>query len=154
AETARTLRVALNLTVAHYKEVFEQTLRFSENRELASRLVDDPGSIDELLMRQQSQLPRGLVEVADAKGMVVGRLPRQGPPRLEALSLPDQAEPIRRALGYERRVTVAAGRGHLVVRAFAPIVSEGYQLRGAVVASIPFDAEFADRLKAELSADV
>ncbi|HEY1587292.1 MAG TPA: ATP-binding protein, partial [Polyangia bacterium] len=60
------------------------------------------------------------------------------------------------ALAYERRVTIARppdGR-ELVVRASAPVVDDGFQLRGAVVASVPLDAEFADRLKAQLAADV
>ena len=44
--------------------------------------------------------------------------------------------------------------GGLVIRAVAPVVDEGFALRGAVVVSVPLDAEFADRLKAQLSADV
>src|SRR6185436_17007618 len=71
-----------------------------------------------------------------------------------ALGVADEAEPIRRALGYERRVTIVrAGRG-LAIRASAPVVDDSWRLRGAVVLTVPLDAGFADQLKAELSADV
>ncbi len=45
--------------------------------------------------------------------------------------------------------------GHrLVIRASAPVVDTTFRLRGAVIETVPLDSDFADRLKAELSADV
>ncbi len=153
AQTERTMRVALNLVLSHVKEVFEDTVRLSETAGLSDLLLLDPASTGELLARHEDELMPGLVEIADSAGHVVGRRAIGGR-GAKALELPDGAEPIRRALGYERRVTIARVDRALIIRAAAPVVDEGYQLRGAVVVSVPLDAEFADRLKAQLSADV
>src|SRR5262249_33162882 len=136
AQTERTMRVALNLVLSHVKEVFEDTVRLSETAGLSDLLLLDPASTDELLARHEGARRRGLVEIADAEGKVVGRRAIGGAgPR--ALELPDNAEPIRHALGYERRVTIARVDRALIIRATAPVVDEGYQLRGAVVVSVP-----------------
>jgi signal transduction histidine kinase len=155
AQAERTMRVALNLVLTHVKDVFENTIRLSETAGLSDLLVLDPQSTDELLARKEDQLMPGLVEIADADGKVVGRR-FVGGRGSRALQLANNAEPIRNALGYERRVTIERpGDAHLlVIRAVAPVVDEAYQLRGAVVVTVPLDAEFADRLKAQLSADV
>ena len=155
AQTERTMRVALNLVLTHVKEVFEGTVRLSEAAGLSDLLQLDPASTGELLARRENQMLPGLVQVADAEGRVVGRHWVSGKTARE-LEVADGSEAIRHALAYERRVTIARppdGRG-LVVRASAPVVDDGFQLRGAVVASVPLDAEFADRLKAQLAADV
>jgi signal transduction histidine kinase len=153
AQTERTMRVALNLVLSHVKEVFEDTVRMSETAGLSDLLLLDPASTDELLARHEDELMPGLVEIADAQGKVVGRRAIGGR-ESKALELADGAEPIKRALGYERRVTIARVDRALIIRATAPVVDDGYQLRGAVVVSVPLDAEFADRLKAQLAADV
>jgi signal transduction histidine kinase len=155
SQTERTMRVALNLVLTHVKEVFEDTVRMSEVAGLSDLLQLDPASTSELLARREHQFLPGLVEVADAEGKIVGRHAVSGKGARE-LTLVDNADPIRHALAYERRVTIARpldGR-ELVIRASAPVVDDGYQLRGAVVVSVPLDAEFADRLKAQLAADV
>jgi signal transduction histidine kinase len=156
AQTERTMRIALNLVIAHVKEVFEDTVRLAETPGLSDLLYLDPRSTDELLARREAQLRPGLVEIADATGKVVGRI-AVGGRDLADLRLRDNAEPIKIALGYERRVTLAKadrGRRRVVIRACAPVVDESYQLRGAVVVSVPLDWEFADRLKAQLAADI
>jgi signal transduction histidine kinase len=154
-QTERTMRVALNLVLTHVKEVFEGTVRLSEAAGLSDLLQLDPASTAELLARRENQMLPGLVQVSDAQGHVVGRHAVSGKSAKD-LEVPDGSEAIRHALAYERRVTIARppdGR-ELVIRASAPVVDDGFQLRGAVVASIPLDAEFADRLKAQLAADV
>jgi signal transduction histidine kinase len=155
AQTERTMRVALNLVLSHVKEVFENTIRLSETAGLSDLLVLDPQSTNELLARREEQLMPGLIEIADADGHVVGSRSIGGRGST-VLELSDNAEPIKKALGYERRVTIErpGDARMLVIRAVAPVVDDAYQLRGAVIVTVPLDAEFADRLKAQLSADV
>jgi signal transduction histidine kinase len=155
AQTERTMRVALNLVLSNVKDVFESTVRLSEMPGLSDLLLLDPASTSDLVARREHQLLPGLIEIADSEGRVVGRHAVAGKVT-RPLELKDAAEPIRRALGYERRVTLAAlpKEHELVVRASAPVVDEGYQLRGAVAVSVPLDAEFTDRLKSQLAADV
>jgi signal transduction histidine kinase len=155
SQTDRTMRVALNLVLSNVKEVFESTIRLSETAGLSDLLLLDPQSTGELIMRKDEQLIPGLVEIADENGRVVGRRVVGGARvRDDAVST---TEAIRGALSYERRVTLAraaAPASPILIRASAPVVDDAYQLRGAVVVSVPLDAEFADRLKAQLSADV
>jgi signal transduction histidine kinase len=151
-QAERTMRVALNLVISRVKEVFEETVRLSETAGLSDLLLLDPASTLELLQRRDDLVRQGLVELTDVEGRVVSRRFTGQPGRV--LRPPDDVEPIRRALSYERRVTLARVGPELVIRAVAPVVDDGYQLRGAVIVSVPLDAEFADQLKAELSADV
>ncbi len=156
AQTERTLMVGVNLMLAHVKEVFEQTVRVSEQSGLAETLLIEPGSqgaIAQLLSRRDDQLFPGLVEVAMPNGQIVARR-TVGGINGKPLELADGAEPISRALRYERHVTIARVGNQLVLRSAAPIVDRGFQLRGALVLSVPLDAAFADRLKAQLSVDV
>ena len=155
AQTERTMRVALNLMLTHVKDVFEDTVRLSETAGLSDLLHLDPASTGELLARRESSMIPSLVQVTDAQGHLVARQAFGGKNGRE-LEVAEGSEPIRHALAYERRVTIArpADARELVIRASAPVVDEGFQLRGAVVASVPLDAEFADRLKAQLAADV
>ncbi len=153
AQTERTMRVALNLVLTHVKEVFEGTVRLSEAAGLSDLLQLDPASTAELLARRENQMLPGMVQVADAQGHLVGRHAVSGKTAKE-LEVGDGSEAIRHALAYERRVTIVRDARELIVRASAPVVDDGFQLRGAVVASVPLDAEFADRLKAQLAADV
>jgi signal transduction histidine kinase len=155
AQTERTLRVALNLVLGQVKEVFEATARLAETPGLPDTIFRDPAGVTDFLVERKHQLGNGLVEVADSRGEIVARLAVGG--RYETtLAVEDNAEPITRALAYERRITIARApkAGGLVLRASSPVVDEAYQLRGAVVVSVPLDASFADRLKAQLSADV
>jgi signal transduction histidine kinase len=154
-QTERTKRVALNLVLSHVKEVFEGTVRLSEAAGLSDLLLLDPNSTSELLARRENQMLPGLAQVADAQGHLVGRHAVSGKSAKE-LEVSDGSEPVRHALAYERRVTIArpAEGKALVIRASAPVVDESFQLRGAVIVSVPIDDEFADRLKAQLAADV
>jgi hypothetical protein len=154
SQTERTMRVALNLVLSNVKEVFEQAIRLSETAGLSDLLLLDPESTSDLIMRKETQLMPGLVEIADETGRVVGRR-IVGGARMGTTQ--SSTEAIRGALSYERRVTLARGASAgspIIIRASAPVVDDAYQLRGAVVVSVPLDAEFADRLKAQLSADV
>lgn len=153
-ETDRTLRVGLNLVLDQVKELFESAGRAAEMVGLPGLLTLDPAGISELLARHEQQLPHGLVEVVDAHGQVVGRRAVGGQQGLDEFRLAGGAELIRRALGYERRVTLERISGKLVMRAAAPVVDDAFQLKGAVIVSVPLGAEFADRLKAELAADI
>jgi signal transduction histidine kinase len=153
-QTERTMRVALNLVLTNVKEVFEEAIRLSEQAGLSDLLLLDPQSTGELLQRKETQLMPGLVEIADESGRVVGRRVVGGAQLATNLSSTDA---IRTALSYERRVTIARAStpgSPIIIRASAPVVDDAYQLRGAVVVSVPLDAEFADRLKAQLAADV
>ena len=151
-QTDRTLRVGLNLMLSNVKEVFEGAGRLAENPRLADRLAGEPRAVSEFIARHEEEMPAGLLQVADARGRVVAWHGRSA--RFSALTLSDGADLIRSALAYERHVTLEAAGGELVLRAAAPVVDDAFVLRGAVVLTVPLDAEFADRLKAELAADV
>ncbi|MFI5289534.1 MAG: hypothetical protein ACHQ17_07785, partial [Polyangia bacterium] len=73
AQSERTMRVALNLVLAHVKEIFEDTVRLSESAGLSDLLLLDPSGTKELLARREDQLVPGLAEIVDAKGHVVAR---------------------------------------------------------------------------------
>ena len=155
AQTERTLRVALNLVLGQVKEIFEATARLAETPGLPDTIHLDPAGVTDFLNERRHQLGNGLVEVADARGKIVARVAVGG--RYETtLAVEEGADAVPRALAYERRITIARApkAGGLVLRASSPVVDEAYQLRGAVVVSVPLDASFADRLKAQLSADV
>ena len=152
-ETARTLRVALNLVLGQVRDVFEGATRVAELHELADLLHTQPSGVDELLARRTAQLGPGLVEVADLEGKIVARR-AVGGDSLATLALGDGAVVVRRALAWERHVDLERVGARLVVRSASPVVDASYRLRGAVVVTVPLDDEFADRLKAELSADV
>ena len=151
-QTDRSLRVALNLLLASVKDLFEAAIALGEDPRLAEQLRASPAKVGALLERSGDDVPYGLIEVADGQGKVVAR--RASAPHLEELRLRDGADPIRRALAYERRVTLEVVSGRIVVRAAAPILDDTWQLCGAVVLTVPLDAQFADRLKAELATDV
>ncbi len=153
AQTERTMRFALNQVIGHVREVFETTVRLSETPDLSDLLVGNPTQSGELLSSKEDEMPPGLVEIADASGKIVSRR-AVGGARIEDLQTQGESEALKGALSYERRVNIARGNRYLIIRAAAPVVDESFQLRGAVVVSVPLDSEFADRLKAQLSADV
>ena len=153
AQTERTMRYALNQVLSHVREIFEGTVRVSEMPGLADRLVLDPESITRLLASKDDELPPGLIEIADATGKIVSRR-AIGALSMRDLKVAPDAEALKRALAYERRVNIATAADHLIIRASAPVIDDSYLLRGAVIVSVPLDFDFADRLKAQLSADV
>ena len=136
----RTLRVALNLILGQVKELFENAEQVSEMAGLpdalaealadasagdsaearpdASTLAD--GRINLFLANHEQQLPHGLVEIADASGVIVGRRAVGGQPGLEGFSLADRAGLIGKAIGYERRVTIDRVGDKLVMRRRRP----------------------------------
>ncbi|MEO6952691.1 MAG: GAF domain-containing protein, partial [Polyangia bacterium] len=153
AQTERTLRVALNLVISRVKDVFEETNRIAALPELPDLLFLDPASIKEMLARHDDLFRGGLAEFADAEGRLVSVYAAPGT-QTQGLGVSDDAEPIRRALQYERRVTIVrAGKG-LAIRASTPVVDDSWRLRGAVVVTVPLDAGFTDQLKAQLAADI
>ena len=153
AQTERTMRVALNLVISRVKDVFEETNRIAALPELPDLLFLDPASIKEMLSRHDDLFRGGLAEFADAEGRLVSVYAPPGT-QTQPLGISDDAEPIRRALQYERRVTIVrAGKG-LAIRASSPVVDDAWRLRGAVVVTVPLDAGFTDQLKAQLAADI
>jgi signal transduction histidine kinase len=153
AQTDRTLRVALNLVISRVKEVFEDTVRLSALPELSDLLFLDPASIKDLLARHEDLFRGGLAEVADAHGRLVTVVTASSTTG-RALGVADDAEPVRRALAYERRVTIVRAGPGLAIRASAPVVDDSWRLRGAIIVTVPLDTGFADQLKAQLAADV
>jgi signal transduction histidine kinase len=152
-QTERTMRVALNLVLAHVKEVFEGTLRLSESPGLPEAIRKDAQAATDLMSRHSESLLPGLVELAGPDGKIIARL-TVGGRAAAGLQVADNSPPIQTALAYERRVDLARTPTGLVIRSSAPVVDDDFRLAGAVVTSVPLDAEFADRLKAQLSADV
>ena len=153
-ETARTLRVALNLVLGQVKDVFDDTVRLAESSTLPDLIEGRPADVNEFLVRQSRLLPPGQVEVADANGKVVGTYWAGVGQGTSELHVPEGAPAIRTALGFERQVTLVRLGDRLAVRAVSPVVDESFLLRGAVVVTVPIDTGMVDRLKARLATDL
>ncbi len=156
-QAERTVHVALNLALTEVEDVFRETVRISESEGLDKHLRGDRQTLDAFLQRAAAQLPTGLVELADRSGRVIaqaGSADASGRGVGRGLSTPNGSDPIRRALAYERRVTFVNLPAGLAIRASAPVVDDAYDLDGAVVVTLPLDAVFANRLKAQLAVDV
>lgn len=153
-ETARTLRVALNLVLGQVKDVFDDTVRLAESSALPDLIEGRPAEVNDFLVRQSRLLPPGQVEVADANGKVVGTYWAGVGQSTSELLVPEGAPAIRTALGFERQVTLVRLGDRLAVRAVSPVVDESFLLRGAVVVTVPIDTGMVDRLKARLATDL
>ena len=64
----------------------------------------------------------------------------------------DRSPVVRRALGYERTVSIESAPAGLVVRAAMPLVDPALRLLGVVVVTVPVDGTVVDRLRAALGA--
>lgn len=153
-ETARTLRVALNLVLGQVKDVFDDTVRLAESQALPELIEGRPADVNEFLARQARLLPPGQVEVTDANGKGVGTYWAGVGQGADDLRVPDGAPAIRTALGFERQVTLVRLGDRLAVRAVSPVVDDNFLLRGAVVVTVPIDTGMVDRLKARLATDL
>ncbi len=157
AQTDRTLRVALNLVLGHVEEVFQSSIRLAGSELSMALATGRTQAIEEVLAHRENELPRGQVIIADASGRVVAERTLNDQRTAASLSAEELNTALRHGLAYERRVTFARsnrGRGLLVIRAVVPVLDDGFHLQGVVVLVAPLDSEFADRLKAQLAADV
>ena len=102
--------------------------------------------------------PGYLLEVADAHGLVLARC-TLGTCNAESLGNrfvdfepADRSPVLRRALEFERSISIEAAGSQLAVRAALPLVDSALRLLGAAVISAPIDGPMADQMRAELGA--
>jgi len=155
-QTDRQLHVGLNLLLRNVEFVGTDASRLARSRDLVSSLVDgDRAGVDNALSREAPHLRSSLVQVADAQGSIIDeRLIRGTERRFGPLRVRDQSPTLAGGLSFERRVTIARHEDGLVVRAVAPVVDDDFELRGAVLLSVPLDGDFADAIKGALGNDV
>jgi signal transduction histidine kinase len=154
-QTARQLRVAMNLVLRNVERLGGDAVRLASTPALVEAIDQGDLAVTELLAREDPHLPSALVEVADAQGRVMAARAMGGNRgRYARLGVAAGSAAIQSGLEYERRVSIFAMGQLLVVRAVAPIVDPSYALRGVVVVSLPFDGDFADSIKGALGTNV
>jgi len=102
------------------------------------------------------QLPTVLFEVTEASGRVLARCAAgscDGSTLGDAFAdfeAADHSPVVRRALEFERSVSIESAGNHLAVRAALPLVDPALKLLGAAVVSARVDGPMVDQIKAEL----
>jgi signal transduction histidine kinase/HAMP domain-containing protein len=159
-EAVRGLQVARGLLLQQVQRIAAGAAGVGQDAALLRALADKPANVEvrQRLGELSHAQPTALLEVTDGMGRVLARC-AQGAcnellagPGDTALDRADRSPVIRRALGYERTVSIeAAGQG-LVVRAALPLVDPALRLLGAAVVTVPIDGAIVDRLRAALGA--
>src|SRR5262249_3203959 len=153
-EAMRSAKTALNLVLRQAQSQQSEAGELASDGVLADLLVTSPAAIENYLTSQQERFGSGLIEVADTRGRIVARRLGLDPARARQVAAGDHSPAVERALEYERQLTLTQVSGTLAVRASPPVLDETWKLRGAVVFTLPLDAEFADVIKGALSVDV
>jgi signal transduction histidine kinase len=161
-EAERGLQVARGLFLQQVQRIAAGAAGVSEDAGLLRALARAPARASNDVRQRLGELsyaqPTALLEVTDGVGRVVARCAQgacnellAGPGR-GALEAPDRSPVVRRALDYERTVSIEAAGAELVVRAALPLVDPALRLLGSVVVTVPIDGAVVDRLRAALGA--
>jgi signal transduction histidine kinase len=159
-EAVRGLQVARGLFLQQVQRIAAGAAAVGEDPGLLRALGHHPapGAVRQRLGELSLAQPTSLLEVTDGLGRVVARCAQgacnellAGPGR-GALEAPDASPVVRRALDYERTVSIETNEAGLVVRAGLPLVDPALRLLGAVVVTVPVDGAIVDRLRAALGA--
>jgi two-component system, NtrC family, sensor kinase len=157
-EAVRGLQVARGLFLQQVQRIAAGAGAVSDDPALLRALDGTAAAVRQRLGELSMAQPTALLEVTDARGRVVARCAQgacnellAGPGRVP-LEPADQSPVVRRALGYERTVSIEAAGNELVVRAALPLVDPALRLLGAVVVTVPIDGAVVDRLRAALGA--
>ncbi len=160
-EAVRGLQVARGLFLQQVQRIATGAAGVGEDAGLLRALARQPGSggdVRQRLGELSYAQPTALLEVTDEAGRVVARCAQGACNELLAgpghggLEAPDRSSVVRRALDYERTVSIEAAGAELVVRAALPLVDPALRLLGAVVVTVPIDGAVVDRLRAALGA--
>ena len=157
-EAVRGLQVARGLFLQQVQRIATGAATIGEDPSLLVAIARKPGDVRQRLAELSYAQPTALLEVTDATGRVVARCAEgacnellSGPGR-GALEPADRSPVVRRALGYERTVSIEPAGAGLVVRAALPLVDPALRLLGVVVVTVPVDGAIVDRLRAALGA--
>jgi two-component system NtrC family sensor kinase len=157
-EAVRGLQVARGLFLQQVQRIATGAATIGEDPPLLRALEHKPADVRQRLAELSYAQPTALLEVTDALGRVVARCAEgacnellSGPGR-GMLEPADHSPVVRRALGYERTVSIEPAGAGLVVRAALPLVDPALRLLGVVVVTVPVDGAIVDRLRAALGA--
>jgi signal transduction histidine kinase/HAMP domain-containing protein len=161
-EAERGLQVARGLFLQQVQRIATGAAAVGEDpgllRALARGAPQSGNDVRQRLGELSVAQPTALLEVTDGVGRVVARCAQgacnellAGPGR-GALEASDRSPVVRRALDYERTVSIEAAGAELVVRAALPLVDPALRLLGTVVVTVPIDGAVVDRLRAALGA--
>jgi signal transduction histidine kinase len=157
-EAVRGLQVARGLLLQHVQRIATAAAAVGEDAALLRALARRPGDVRQRLGELSYAQPTALLEVTDGLGRIVARCAQgacnellAGPGRGE-FAPADRSPVVRRALSYERTVSIEPTGGALVVRAALPLVDPALRLLGTVVVTVPIDGAVVDRLRAALGA--
>ncbi|HVU52069.1 MAG TPA: ATP-binding protein [Polyangia bacterium] len=161
-EAERGLQVARGLFLQQVQRIATGAGAVGEDpallRALGRRAPQAGNDVRQRLGELSTLQPTALLEVTDGVGRVVARC-AQGAcnellagPGGGALEASDRSPVVRRALDYERTVSIEPAGAALVVRAALPLVDPALRLLGAVIVTVPIDGAVVDRLRAALGA--
>jgi signal transduction histidine kinase/HAMP domain-containing protein len=157
-EAQRGLQVARGLFLQQVQGIASRAATVSEDAVLLRALAAKPGAVRQRLGELSYAQPTALLEVTDAAGHVVSWCAQgacnellAGPGR-GGMEPAERSPVVRRALAYERTVSIEGAGRDLVVRAGLPLVDPALRLLGTFVVTVPVDGTVVDRLRAALGA--
>ena len=157
-EAQRGLQVARALLLGEVHERAKAAAALGNEEALLDALARTPMDVRRRLAELSERQPSALLEVTDAVGRVLARCAGGTcndaivSERFSAFDPADRSPVVRRALEFERTISIEPAGNWLVVRAAFPLVDPALRLLGAAVVSASIDGPVADRVKAELGA--
>jgi signal transduction histidine kinase len=157
-EAQRGLQVARALLLGEVHERAKAAAALGNEAALLDALARTPMDVRHRLAELSERQPSALLEVTDAVGRVLARCAGGTcndaivSERFAAFDPADRSPVVRRALEFERTISIEPAGNWLVVRAAFPLVDPALRLLGAAVVSASIDGPVADRVKAELGA--
>ncbi len=157
-EARRGLQVARALLLQEIRERATAAAALGDDGPLLEALARTPADVRRRLAELSVQQPSALVEVTDPVGRTVARC-ASGTcndaaigERFAAFEPADRSPVVRRALEFERSISIETAGARLALRVALPLCDPALRLLGAAVVSISVDGPVADRVKAELGA--
>jgi signal transduction histidine kinase/HAMP domain-containing protein len=157
-EAQRGLRVARALLLEEVRERGAAAAALGDDGPLLEALARAPADVRRRLAELSERQPSALVEVTDPVGRVLARCAAgtcndaSVSERFAAFEPADRSPVVKRALTFERSISIEPAGSKLVVRAALPLCDSALRLLGAAVVSVSLDGPVADRVKAELGA--
>ncbi|MBC8132238.1 MAG: HAMP domain-containing protein, partial [Deltaproteobacteria bacterium] len=157
-EAQRALQVARALLLQEVRERANAAAALGEDTLLLEALTHAPADVRRRLAELSERQPTALVEVTDPVGRVIARCAAGTcndatiAERFAAFEPADRSPVVRRALEFERSISIEPAGARLVVRVALPLCDRALRLLGAAVVSVSIDGPVADRVKAELGA--
>ena len=155
-EALRALQVARGLLLQEVRERANAAAALADDAQLLEALAYAPTEVRRRLAELSEQQPSALVEVTDSSGRVIARCAvgtcndASISEHFAAFEPADRSPVVRRALAFERSISIESAGARLVVRVALPLCDRALRLLGAAVVSLSIDGPVADRVKAEL----